>query len=285
MDQHFVFTPTVKESEQALRAISRSMATQIQRPLVRILSCLAIYVLPLGFAAMFFRDSFGEIYLTFFLFVVILVAASRFGPSTASGIASRIAVPQEVQFGSEEITQETDRAKTTWYWASLNRLHVLNELIVLEFRDWSWLPIPNRLWVDADSKERFLERLRTLRPDVAPSLATSAVPSPFTLINVGAAFAAAELFLLQIFGATAALFSPSAWPEALQYARQNGPEALGALFAAALSIAMLGFFGVRYALRRLQRSHPRAANCIAATFPVIFGALVIASVVYRPCGC
>lgn len=286
MDDQFAFTPTLKENERALRAIARSMAVQVRHPLVQILCCVVIYGLPLSFAAMFFWNSFEEIYLTFFVFVVVLLISSRFGPNAFSGMARRLAVPQELRLDSENISHETERAKTTWPWASLNRLHVLNELIVLEFHDWSWLPIPDRLWTGPDGKQGFLEKLHALRPDVAPSIVTSSVRSPFSLINVGAGFAAAEFFLLLIFGVTSALLSPDRWPAAIRFASQSVPtSSLAFYFGGALLLALLSFLVIRSALRSLQRRRPRLAAVCSAIPIAIFAALVLASFLHHPCDC
>jgi hypothetical protein len=285
MDEEFAFTPTVKENREALQAISRSMTNQTIGSVRGTLACLVMYGFPFIVAVIFFRNSLEEIYLTFLVFIVTVMTISRFGPRAASMIAERLAVPQTVRLSSTGVAQDGDHAHVHWRWDSLNRVHVFPAVLVLEFRDWSWVPLPNRLWPGDQLKRKFVEELRGRAPNVLPDLPSASVPTPFTLINVGAGFAAAELFLLQIFGVTAALLMPSRWPAAIHYAQQNVPQAIGLMFAASLSVAIVGFFGVRYALRRLEQRHPRTAACLSAMFIGLFVALVIASFMYRHCGC
>lgn len=284
MDEQFNFTPTVKENEQALRAVARSMASVLQRPARHALYCLTIYGLPLAFAAFFFRDSFDKIYLTFFLFVVGLFVFSRFAPNAFLGMASRFAVPQEVRLNITGIRQVTDCADTTWPWTSLNRVHVLKSVIVIEFRDWSWVPLPNRMWTDDEVRQRILDAVRAQAPGLLPDLPSTTVASPFTLISVGAAFGAIGVFLLQLVGVIYAAASPD-WhlPAALN--PRMTPSAFGILFAAVVALAILSFFPIRRGLRALDRRHPRLASVIAAMLIAAFGAVLLACFHYRPCGC
>lgn len=284
MVEEFAFTPTVTENREAVQAVSRSISSQTIGSVRRTLTCLAMYGLPLLVAAVFFKDSLGQIYLTFLVFIGTIMLLSRFGSST-SVIAQRVVVPQKVRISRTGIAQEGGHAHVRWRWDSLNRLHVLPHVLVLEFRDWSYVPLPNRLWPNEEVRRRLVDDLRAKAPNVLPDLPSASVPSPFSLINVGSGFAAAELFLLQVFGATSTLLVPGRWPAALEYAQGNAPQAIGIMFVAALSVAVGGFFAIRYALGHLQRRHPRLATFVAATFIAIFAGLIVAALLYHPCGC
>ena len=103
--------------------------------------------------------------------------------------------------------------------------------------------------------------------------------------SVGAGFAAAELFVLQIFGATRSLLSPGLWRSGIEFAAQNAPQAVAGLLAAASCLAIGGFFVVRHGLRYVNRRRPRLAAGFAAFFIASFAALVIAAFLHQPCGC
>ena len=285
MQEQFAFTATADESRAALAAVSRSMTRQIANPMQDAVLCLAIYGLPLALAWFFFRSAFDEIYFTFALFIILVFVSSRFTKSRTRSIAERFAIPQTVRIDDEGVAQESDQSHSRWPWSSLRRIHILPTLVALEFADWSWAALPERLWADENARQHFVDEVRARAPKLLADLPSASVPTPFTLINVGAGFAAAELFLLQVFGVTWALPQPSAWPGAIAYAHRSVPQALGLLFAASLALAVGGFFAVRHVLRLLELKHPRAARCIAVVFIALFVAAVMASLLYRPCSC
>jgi hypothetical protein len=282
MDERFSFTPTTKENEASIKAISRSMTKESAQPFLQLIFCLTIFGVPLAIAAIFFRDSLNDICISFALFSALVVIISRLRKRLSPAIIDRVAIPHEIRFDASGISQTTDRAESRWPWGSLNRLHVLEDVIVLEFRDLSWAPLPNRLWPDEEEKKRFVENLRATAPNLELDLPPTSVPTPFTLINVGAGFASAELFLLQVFGATLAA---SSWDAPIQFTRQHVPQAIGILFAAALVVAVVGFFGVRRVLRVVQRSYPWLAAGVSLIFIAMFVALVVAGALHHPCGC
>jgi hypothetical protein len=285
MIQNLEFTPTAKEIEKSILAIGRSMAKEASRPLRQLALCLAMYGIPLAVAAFFFRSAFDQIYLTFTLFVVGVFVISRLGRGLAPSVAERYTAPQSLHVGEDGIVHKTQNGAMHWPWFALSRLHDLEEVLVLEFRDWSWAPLPRRLWPDEDAKSSFIADLRANAPYLRPDLPSASVPNPFTLINVGAGFAAVELFLVQIFGATWVLWDPENWRAAIRLTYGSAPLALVALFIAATLTSVAGFFGFRYVLRSVQRKHARMAAFSAATFIVLFVVLAGASVIHRPCGC
>ena len=240
--------------------VQRSIAGQAFNPVRRLLICAAIYGLPLIVAYTFFKSSFDEIYFTLFLFVVASFVIPRLLRGTPTAIMSRYAVPTEVKFNGDGIRQTTPIARMSWPWASLNRLHVLDQVIVLEFRDWAYITLPNHLWGDVAERDSFLSRVRERTPAQLPS-AMSDVPTPFTLINVGAGFGAVDVFFLLIL----VLVRAADFECGCRGSWQIGGYHLsfGVAYAAVIASSVGAFFPIRYALRALQKRWRLAAAIVA----------------------
>lgn len=260
MDEQFAFTPSAKESSDALRVVQRSIAGQAFNPVRRFLICAAIYSLPLIVAYAFFKSSFEEIYFTLFLFVVGSFVIPRLFGGTPTAIMSRYSVPTEVNFNADVIRQTTPITRMAWPWASLNRLHVLDQLIVFEFRDCAYVTLPNHLWRDEAERDSFLSRVRERTPEQLPS-GISDVPTPFTLINVGAGLGAADVFFLLLF----VLVRVADFECGCRGSWQIGGYHLsfGVAYAAVIATSFGAFFPIRFALRALQKKQRSAAAIIA----------------------
>jgi hypothetical protein len=261
VDEQFTFTPTEKEAGEALLAISRSMNKHVVRPLERLVWCLAIYGIPLALAAIFFRNSFNEIYFTFAVFIGLVLIASRLGPRVSPALAQRYAVPQEVAFSSDGVKQTTEMSQVYWPWAALTRIHALESGVVLEFQDWSWLALPDGLWAGRAGREQFVERVRSNATNLLPDLPSSTVASPFTLINVGAGLGAADVFLLEV--AAFMVAAESGWQFPLALSTRTLPPIFGLMFGVALGFAVVAFYLIRRGLRSLDRRHPSTAKILA----------------------
>ena len=256
VNEKFTFTPSTAECLEGLRAITRSINGDTVNPVVRLLVCLAIYGLPLVFAGVLFPRAFDEIYLTFVLFIVAAVVLPRMVRGAPAAIAERYSVNMEVSMGPENIRQSTPTADTSWSWASLNRLHVLNKLVVLEFRDWSWIPLPNHLWADDGAKDAFLGEVRERAPGLLPEESAN-VPNPFTLINIGAGFGAIDIYLLLMTVLARTARSECGCNVAWHIAGQPVPFWL--LNATAIALSFAAFFPILLALRALNRRRHLAA--------------------------
>lgn len=260
MDEQFVFTPSAKENSDALRVVQRSIAGQTVNPFRRFLICAAIYGLPLIVAYTFFKGSFDDIYFTLFLFVAASFVIPRLFRGTTTAIMNRYAVPTEIEFNADGIRQTTPIARMSWPWASLNRLHVLDQLTVLEFRDWNYVTLPNHLWADEAERDSFLGRVRKQAPGQLPN-GVSDVPTPFTLINVGAGFGAADVF----FALLVVLVRTTGFECGCRGSWQIGSYHLsfGVTYAAVIASSFAAFFPIQFALRALQRKRRVAAAIIA----------------------
>lgn len=260
MDEKFTFKPSTAESLEGLRAVTRSVNRDAVSPVLRLLTCLGIYALPLAFAGIFFRNSFDEIYFTFFLFVVAAMVLPRIVRGAPDAIAERYSVNTEVRLGSDGIRQTTPTADTSWSWASLNRVHNLDKLVVLEFRDWSWIPLPNHLWADETAKAGFLDELRGRASSLLPDLPFN-VPSPFTLINVSAGFGVMDVYLAVLTLLARTARSECGCSVSWHIAGHSVPFWL--LNGAVIAISLAAFFPIRRALRAVDRRHRLAAAVIA----------------------
>lgn len=277
VEERFTFVPTPREALDALRVVTRSMSRQTANPVRQLLICAGIYGVPLTFAATFFRSAFDEIYLTFFVFVVAAMVLPRLFRGTSSAFAEQYSVNIEVGVNSDGIKQTTPAAETSWPWTSLNRVHLLEKLVVLEFRDWSWIPLPNRLWADEGSKAVFLDKIRRQAPDSQPGL-PGEVASPFTLVNVGAGFGAMDVFLSLMVVLTRVARVGCGCSVSWQLG--GHPVPFGVLYASVIGISVAAFFPIRSALRALDRSHHLAAVLIAnlLIWPVPVGLIIYAIV-------
>jgi hypothetical protein len=229
-------------------------------------------------AATLFRRSFDEIFLTFAVFTGLVVLASRFGRGRSSQLAGRLAVAEEVEFTDDGVSLRTDHAHSRWPWSSLDRLHVLDSVVALEFRDWAMVTLPNRLWIDQAAKESFVESLRARVPHLEPDLSPASVPSPFTLINVSAGFGAMDLFCGLLIVVVRMARVECGCSVSWQVGGQSVPFAV--LYGSVIAISVAAFFPIRYALRALDRRQHIAA-AIAANlliWPVPVALIVFAIV-------
>jgi hypothetical protein len=277
VNEKFNFTPSATEILSALRAVRRSINRDTVGPVLQFLTCVGVYGLPLAFAGFFFRRSFEEIYFTFFLFVVAAMVLPRLVRGAPAAIAERYSVTTEVRLDSDNLRQITPTTETSWSWAHLSRLHVLDWVVVLEFRDWSWVSLPNHLWADEAHKAGFLGELRGHAPNLLPD-PPSSVPSPFTLINVGAGFGVmdAYLALLTVLARTAR----SECGCSVSWHIAGKTVAFGLLNAAIIAISFAAFFPIRHALRAINRKQRLAAAIIAHLFiwPVPIALIIFAIV-------
>jgi hypothetical protein len=275
VEDRFTFVPAPKEALAALQLLNRSIIRQTNGGTLRSLLCLAIYAVPLIVAAVFFSKAFDQILATFFVFTVAAMILRRLFPGGPS-IAERYCIDTDVRFADDGIRQVTPWTETSWPWSSLSRLHVVDKLIVLEFRDWSWAILPDRLWPDESGKARFLEDVRSCAPQAQSGL-SGEVATPFSPINVGAGFGGVGIFLLLLVvldrvarvgcgcSATWRLFG-----EAVPFP---------VLYGTVCMIALATFFPIRYALRWLDRRQHHAATAIAYLLmlaaPVAFAVITI----------
>lgn len=279
MDERFDFTPTARETQAALAAVARSAASQTSRPGRQLLHCLAFYGIPLGAAAIFFPQSFEAIYVIFVLLVVIALVYPRLAGGTPSPIAQRFAVAQTVRLTNSDIEQDSEHAHTRWPQSALRRLHVLDQVLVLEFSDWAWVVLPDRLWPSKQARQQLVDRLRAVAPDLLPDLSRPSVRSLFSLINVGAGFGAVDVFLLEcgllLIAASSSRYF--ACPIALE--PRMIPVAFAVLFAAVATVAVVAFYFIRRTLRALGGRHPRSAS-IAASLLILPVPLLLSSLVF-----
>ena len=250
----------MKESADALRAITRSINRDAVNPALQVVTCLTIYGLPLFVAGVFFPAAFDEIYLSFMLFVVASILLPRLVTRTDAAIADRYSVPFEARLGADEIRQKTPSAETSWSWEALSRLHILDRLVIFEFRDWSWLPLPNHLWTDEAAKSAFLDEVRERAPHLHTDV-PAGVPSLFTLLSVGAGFGAMNVFLGTLFVIVGVARSESACEVLWEIGGKSVP--FGLLYAGAFIVAVASFFAIRRGLRSLDGKRPKAAAVVS----------------------
>ncbi len=177
---------------------------------------------------------------------------------------------QSVEFTDTGITDSSPIRERRWPWQAVRRVHDRQTALVFEFAGWDMLVLPYRLWNSAEERQAFLETIRArITRAVGEPIVGTAAPGPLQsdLFKLAAIGAFLDVCLIVTF------ILPPYRGHMAALAQQIGT--LGAVLAALLVAAALGYVAYRLTQKWLPRLNSRSPAAATAVAHLLIWAFVV----------
>jgi len=233
---------------------------------------LAVYVLILVIIAIAFPEGSTAVVASVFLFWLAELPIQAAFKVRLTGVSFDPDVQgrTRVEFNDRGII-ETGKSRTrNWEWASFRRVHVPDGYVVLEFRGWDMIVLPDRLWEARDERLAFVSSLEALQDEKTP-------PRPSSLKDADASLRLIEPVLIARLFVCAQVFESIFDLLLKQFAdsRTSGPIALAGGSAAAATAWWVSGRAFRWLAARSPAKALAAAWIVIAAMILWFNVWIL----------